>query len=93
MFGFQKLDVYRCAVTFLGVASTLAERVPRGHSALADQLRRAALSVPLNIAEGIIESHKKEALPHYKGGRGYQPSLVYWVEQDVVVADEFRDGN
>jgi len=41
----------------------------------------------------IIESHKKQALPHYKGGRGYQPSLVYWVEQDVVVADEFRDGN
>ena len=52
MFGFQKLDVYRCAVAFLGVASTLAESIPRGHSALADQLRRAALSVPLNIAEG-----------------------------------------
>ena len=52
MFGFQKLDVYRCAVTFLGVASRLAERVPRGHSALSDQLRRAALSVPLNVAEG-----------------------------------------
>jgi len=52
MFGFQKLDVYRCAVTFLGVASTMAERVPRGQGALADQLRRAALSVPLNIAEG-----------------------------------------
>jgi four helix bundle protein len=52
MFGFQKLDVYRCAATFLGLASTLAERVPRGHTALADQLRRASLSVPLNIAEG-----------------------------------------
>ncbi len=51
MFGFQKLDVYRCAVTFLGVASALAERVPRRHSELADQPRRAALSVPLNIAE------------------------------------------
>jgi hypothetical protein len=23
MFGFQRLDVYRCVVTFLGVASTL----------------------------------------------------------------------
>jgi len=46
------LALRRGAVTFLGVASTLAERVPRGHSALADQLRRAALSVPLNIAEG-----------------------------------------
>jgi four helix bundle protein len=50
--GRQKLDVYRCAVTFLGVTAALAERVPRGHSALSDQLRRAALSVPLNIAEG-----------------------------------------
>jgi four helix bundle protein len=52
MFGFQRLDVYRCAVTFLGMASPLAERVPRGHCAMADQVRRAAFSVPLNIAEG-----------------------------------------
>ena len=31
--------------------------------------------------------------PHYQGGRGYQPTAVYWVEQDLVVADEYRDGN
>jgi len=41
----------------------------------------------------IQESHKRDALPHYKGGRGYQPAAVYWVEQDLVVADEYRDGN
>ena len=41
----------------------------------------------------IQESHKREALPHYKGGRGYQPTAVYWGEQDLVVADEYRDGN
>jgi hypothetical protein len=41
----------------------------------------------------ILESHKREAQPHYKGGRGYQPAVVYWAEQDLVVADEFRDGN
>jgi len=41
----------------------------------------------------ILESHKREARPHYKGGRGYQPTAVSWVEQDLVVADEFRDGN
>ncbi len=41
----------------------------------------------------IQESHKREARPHYKGGRGYQPTAVYWVEQDLVVADEYRDGN
>jgi hypothetical protein len=41
----------------------------------------------------IQESHKREAQPHYKGGRGYQPSAMYWAEQDLVVADEYRDGN
>jgi hypothetical protein len=41
----------------------------------------------------LLESHKREALPHYQGGRGYQPAAVYWVEQDLVVADEYRDGN
>jgi hypothetical protein len=41
----------------------------------------------------IQESHKREALFHYKGGRGYQPSVIYWAEQDLVLADEYRDGN
>ena len=41
----------------------------------------------------IIESHKAAALPHYEGGRGYQPMVAVWAEADLVVADEFRDGN
>ena len=41
----------------------------------------------------IQESHKRAAFPHYQGGRGYQPTAVVWVEQDLVVADEYRDGN
>jgi hypothetical protein len=41
----------------------------------------------------VVESHKAEARAHYKGGRGYQPAVMYWAEQDVVVGDEFRDGN
>ena len=52
MLGFQRLDVYRCAVRLLALASSLVGRLPRGNAELADQLRRAALSVPLNIAEG-----------------------------------------
>ena len=27
------------------------------------------------------------------GNRGYQPVLALWAEQDVILADEFRDGN
>jgi len=41
----------------------------------------------------IIESHKAAAQPHYQGGRGYQPMLALWAEADLVVADQFRDGN
>jgi hypothetical protein len=41
----------------------------------------------------IIESRKQEALPAYEGERGYQPMLAVWAEMDVVLADQFRDGN
>ena len=41
----------------------------------------------------IIESHKQAAQAHYEGGRGYQPMVAQWAEADLVVADEFRDGN
>jgi hypothetical protein len=41
----------------------------------------------------IIESHKAAAQAHYEGGRGYQPMVAVWAEADLVVADEFRDGN
>ena len=41
----------------------------------------------------IIESRQREALRTYEGGRGYQPMLAVWAEMDVVLADQFRDGN
>lgn len=41
----------------------------------------------------IIESRKQEALRTYEGERGYQPMVAVWAEMDVVLADEFRDGN
>ena len=41
----------------------------------------------------IIESRQQEALRTYEGERGYQPMLAVWAERNVVLADEFRDGN
>lgn len=41
----------------------------------------------------IIESYKQEARPAYQGGSGYQPMLALWAEMNLVLADEFRDGN
>ena len=41
----------------------------------------------------IIEAHKREARVAYEGTRGYQPLVAVWVEEDLIVGDEFRDGN
>ncbi len=41
----------------------------------------------------LIESHKAAAYAHYEEGRGYQPMVAVWAEADLVLADEFRDGN
>ena len=47
----------------------------------------------LDLDATVIESWKREAKPTYEGGSGYQPMLALWAEMQVVVADEFRDGN
>ncbi len=41
----------------------------------------------------IVESSKEEAKTTYKGGGGYQPIVNYWAEEDMILRDEFRDGN
>ena len=41
----------------------------------------------------VIESWKREARLTYQGSSGYQPVLAPWAEMDLVLADEFRDGN
>ena len=70
MFSFQKLDVYRCATEFLAEAAVVGERLPKGHAALGDQLRRAALSVPLNIAEAAGRTSAADKARHYAIARG-----------------------
>ena len=49
MFHFQSLDVYKCAAAFLPISYGLAKLAD---GEMASQLRRAALSISLNIAEG-----------------------------------------
>jgi four helix bundle protein len=69
MFGFHRLDAYQNAIKFLALASKIATDLPRGHAELADQLRRAGLSVPLNIAEGSGKFNR-DAIRFYGIARG-----------------------
>ena len=73
------------ALNGLGVVSE--ELVRRATSGL--DLRKGTLDHDATIQE----CHKQSALPHYKGGRGYQPSAILWAEAGMALADEYRGGN
>ena len=60
----------KCSIRFVGFAVEVAASLPKGHAALADQLRRAAWSVPLNIAEAAGRGSRADAARHYAIARG-----------------------
>ena len=51
------------------MADQIAGELPAGRAYLADQLRRAASSIPLNIAEGAGEFSRKDKARFYRMAR------------------------
>jgi hypothetical protein len=47
----------------------------------------------LDLDATLVETTKSDALFCYKHFKAYQPTQVYWAEQDIVLHSEFRDGN
>ena len=96
MLTFQRLDVYRCSIDFLAICAPLIDGLPRGHSALADQLRRAAMSVPLNIAEaeGRIGDADKARTYAIARGSAMECAAVLDVHRTLKLIgdDEYREG-
>ena len=66
----EDLDSYQAAIQFLAVAAHLWDQYPRGYATLADQLKRASVSVPLNIAEGYGKRSEKDRARFYDIARG-----------------------
>jgi len=54
---------------------------------------RNPLVATMDVDATVVESHKREAYWTYLGEKGYQPVIVYWAEEDLILADQFRDGN
>ena len=68
-FQHEKLDVYQKSVEFLSTAEEVARALPKGRAYLADQLRRAALSITLNVAEGAGEFAAPDKARFYRMAR------------------------
>ena len=68
---YSDLDVWQRAIDLVAESYQLARRLPREELfALAAQMRRAAVSVPLNIAEGHARLHRLEYVHHLSIARG-----------------------
>ncbi len=66
-FDFENLSVYQKALKFVNEIFMLSDQLPgRVQYSLADQLRRAALSIVNNIAEGSNKRTVKEKTQFYR---------------------------
>jgi len=70
MLDHERLDAYQCALQFAALAFQILENLPRGHGELCDQLRRATISIPLNIAEGAGKTSARERARYHAIARG-----------------------
>lgn len=68
-FDHERMEVYRVALAFVRSASAIRSGLAAGRSALADQLDRASISIPLNIAEGAGELARREKARFYRMAR------------------------
>lgn len=69
-FLFENLDIYKKAIEFCNEIIVLCDAFPNGNYFLADQLKRAALSIATNISEGSGRWHNNDKKNFYYYSRG-----------------------
>ena len=91
-FIFEKLEVYQRAVDFAERIETLSKGMAgQGYYHLLDQLRRASLSISLNIAEGNGRWHPRDRKNFFWIARGSVFECVPLVElcrRQKLIPDE-----
>ena len=67
---FSQTKIYRKTLDFIDLSQSILLDLPSGYGFLADQLRRAASSIPLNFAEGYGKRTPKEQRRFFMIARG-----------------------
>jgi four helix bundle protein len=70
MFTHEKFEAYQLAIQFTHLALQCLDEMPPGNANLRDQLRRAAFSISLNIAEGTGKNGRSDRVRFYSIARG-----------------------
>ena len=77
---FEDLEVWKKAHEFVLNVYRLSETFPRQEVyGLTSQLRRAAISIPANIAEGFRKSSKADKLRFYNIAQGSLEECRYYI--------------
>lgn len=95
-FDYRKLEIYHLAHQFVLDIYKATEKFPETeHKGLSSQLRRAAVSIPLNIAEGSSRRSRKEFLNflNYSFGSGKEVEVLLELSKDLgfIASKEFED--
>jgi four helix bundle protein len=70
MLDYERLDVYHCALRFAALSLRILEALRPDHTELSDQLKRAAFSIPLNIAEAAGMTTDEDRIRYHVTARG-----------------------
>ena len=89
---YENLDVYQCSIQFLALSSEIIDDLPKGNSILLDQLKRASLSITLNIAEACGKTSQKDNSRFFAISRGsaMECGAVLDACRVLKIADERR---
>lgn len=93
---FEEIPVWQKAMDLAVSIFRLTEKLPRKEDyGLTSQIRRSALSVPGNIAEGFGRKHTKDKLNFYYNSRGSlsetKNHLIYGNKVDYFTKPEFDE--
>jgi four helix bundle protein len=70
MFSHEKLEVYKRSLEFVDLVLPVLKQLPRGNREIVDQLKRASISLLLNIAEGAGKAAPDDKKRYYSIARG-----------------------
>jgi four helix bundle protein len=78
---FRELEVSKRALYAFTLGANIAQSLPPGHGEIRDQLRRASLSIPLNIAESSGKTRTADQQRFFSIARGSTMECAALVDQ------------
>ena len=96
MLSHEKMIVYQHSINFFTLVTSILKKFPRGNASVSDQLKRAAMSIPLNIAEATGRTGPADNARHFSIARGsaLECGAVFDVCQKlgIIGAKDFEKG-